>query len=82
MGKYFKSCQIYIYSCGKSVINPFSANSAYGCPQWLFSFKPDILDMHLVELQYSPKIMCMQEVAQEVLVPQEHTSGERKLNCA
>ena len=26
--------------------------------------------------------MHAQEVAQEVLVPQEHASGEKKLNCA
>ena len=35
-----------------------------------------------VYIQYSPKLMHAQEVAQEVLVPQEHTSGEKKLNCA
>ena len=34
------------------------------------------------ELQYSPKIMHAQEVAQEVLAPQEHASGKKKLNCA
>ena len=28
------------------------------------------------KLQYSPKIMQAQEVAQEVLAPQEHASGE------
>ena len=33
-------------------------------------------------LQYSPKIMHAQEVAQEVLAPQEHASGKKKLNCA
>ena len=33
-------------------------------------------------VQYSPKIMHEQEVAQEVLAPQEHASGEKKLNCA
>ena len=33
-------------------------------------------------LQYSPKIMHAQEVAQEVLAPQEHASGQKKLNCA
>ena len=33
-------------------------------------------------IQYSPKIMQVQEVAQEVLVPQEHASSEQKLNCA
>ena len=32
--------------------------------------------------QYSPKIMHAQEGAQEVLAPQEHASGEKKLNCA
>ena len=32
-------------------------------------------------LQYSPKIMHAQEVAQEVLAPQEHASGQKKLNC-
>ena len=32
-------------------------------------------------LQYSPKIMHAQEVGQEVLVPQEHASGQKKLNC-
>ena len=31
-------------------------------------------------VQYSPKIMHGQEVAQEVLAPQEHASGEKKLN--
>ena len=36
----------------------------------------------LQHIQYSPKIMHAQEVAQEVLVPQEHASGEKKLNCA
>ena len=36
----------------------------------------------LSNLQYSPKIMHAQEVAQEVLAPQEHASGEKKLNCA
>ena len=33
-------------------------------------------------VQYSPKIMHAQEVAQEVLAPQEHASGKKKLNCA
>ena len=33
-------------------------------------------------LQYSPKIMHAQEVAQEVLAPQEHASVKKKLNCA
>ena len=33
------------------------------------------------EIQYSPKIMHAQEVAEEVLTPQEHASGEKKLNC-
>ena len=28
-----------------------------------------------------PKIMCAQEVAQEVLVPQEHVSRHKKLKC-
>ena len=32
-------------------------------------------------VQYSPKIMHAQEVAQEVLAPQEHASGQKKLNC-
>ena len=32
-------------------------------------------------IQYSPKIMHAQEVAQEVLAPQEHASGQKKLNC-
>ena len=35
-----------------------------------------------LNLQYSPKIMHMQEVAQEVLAPQEHASGKKKSNCA
>ena len=35
-----------------------------------------------LDLQYSPKIMHAQEVAQEFLAPQEHASGEKKLNCA
>ena len=35
-----------------------------------------------LDLQYSPKIMHAQEVAQEVLAPQEHASGKKKLNCA
>ena len=30
-------------------------------------------------LQYSPKIMHVQEVAQEVLAPQEHASGEKRV---
>ena len=36
------------------------------------------------EIQYSPKIMHAQEVAQEVLAPQEHARGKKKLhvNCA
>ena len=34
------------------------------------------------KIQYSPKIMHAQEVAQEVLAPQEHASGKKKLNCA
>ena len=33
------------------------------------------------KIQYSPKIMHAQEVAQEVLAPQEHASGKKKLNC-
>ena len=32
-------------------------------------------------IQYSPKIMHAQEVVQEVLAPQEHASGQKKLNC-
>ena len=32
----------------------------------------------LVRLQYSPKIMHAQEVAQEVLVLQEHASRHKK----
>ena len=35
-----------------------------------------------MSIQYSPKIMHVQEVAQEVLAPQEHTISEKKLNCA
>ena len=34
------------------------------------------------QVQYSPKIMYTQEVAEEVLVPQEHASGEKKSNCS
>ena len=30
------------------------------------------------QVQYSPKIMHAQEVAQEVLAPQEHASGKKK----
>ena len=36
----------------------------------------------VIHIQYSPKIMHAQEVAQEVVVPQEHTSGQKKLNCS
>ena len=33
----------------------------------------------VIKLQYSPKIMHAQEVAQEVLAPQEHASGEKRV---
>ena len=32
-----------------------------------------------IKLQYSPKIMHAQEVAQEVLAPQEHASGKKRV---
>ena len=32
-------------------------------------------------LQYSPKIMLVQEVAQEVAVPQEHASHHKNQKC-
>ena len=35
-----------------------------------------------IHVQYSPKIIHAQEVAQEVLAPPDHASGEKKLNCA
>ena len=36
----------------------------------------------LHSIQYSPKITHAQEVAKQVLAPQEHASGKKKLNCA
>ena len=47
----------------------------------LFS-SADNLSLNCCKLQYSPKIMHAQEVAQEVLAPQEHASGKKKLNYA
>ena len=41
-----------------------------------FSF--DVQD-NRVNIQYSPRIMRAQEVVQEVLAPQEHASGKKKL---
>ena len=42
----------------------------------------DIWVKKIERIQYGPKIIHAQEVAQEVLVLQEHASGKKKLNCS
>ena len=53
-------------------------------PSWKITLSSNKLNQrsYITTVQYSPKIMHAQEVAQEVLAPQEHASGKKKLNCA
>ena len=64
----------------KETLDEMVANSILAT-EWVSSMLV-IVKLNKLRIQYSPKIMHSQEVAQEVLAPQEHASGEKKLNCA
>ena len=75
-----------VFSSIKSLLEIFGytrgMKTAFICND---SFNSHNLDKCLGQLYFysaAQKVLYTQEVAQEVLAPQEHAGGEKKLNCA
>ena len=79
-----KACvffSVFLFAC--LVPRPHRFGSLFSAVfRFRWKLSPNVPLLILVQptehVQYSPKIMHVQEVAQEVLVPQEHASGKKK----